>query len=121
MDLTPFQGLRLYGGFVIVHVEFVQAPLVDAWGRAALAKTQIVGREFRIALISGLTEHEISVSLYHEILEACTIASTEAPMKVREFTERDFEKAGYQAHDWFDIASPESLNRMLQFHGFPEQ
>jgi hypothetical protein len=48
------------------------------------------------------------------------VASVEPPVGVIEFNEGDFERAAYEAHNRFGEASPESVNRMLQFHGFRE-
>lgn len=67
--------------------------MVDAIGRSALAKTQIVGREFHLTILSRLSDEEKSVTLYHEILEAMTVASSEAPASVQNFNEADFERA----------------------------
>jgi hypothetical protein len=68
--------------------------------------------------VPGLTEEEISVTIYHEILEAATVASIDPPKAVRGFNEGDFERAAYQAHEQFGQVSPENLDRMLQFYGF---
>jgi hypothetical protein len=59
--------------------------------------------------------------LYHEVLEAMTLACAHAPAGVWDFNEGDFERAGYEAHERFGLVSPENLNRMLQFHGFREE
>ena len=69
---------------------------------------------------SGLSDKECSVTLYHEILEAMTVAVANPPASVGEFNEADFERAGYEAFDQFGAASPENLNRMLQSYGFRE-
>jgi hypothetical protein len=61
------------------------------------------------------------VTLYHEVLEAMTVACSDVPASVAEFNEGDFERSGYEAHETFGPASPERLNRMLQFYGFREQ
>jgi len=58
------------------------------------------------------------VTLYHEILEAMTVACAHAPSSVKDFNEGDFERAGYEAHERLGPVTPESLNRMLQFYGF---
>src|SRR5438309_10896005 len=91
IDLASFTNLRLRTGFVIVTVELAQAPFRDALGREAVAQTRISGREFHLTLRSGLSEEELSVSLYHEVLEAATIASASPPTTVTEFNEGDFE------------------------------
>jgi hypothetical protein len=120
-EFDSLQGLRLRGGFIIIRLEFVIKPLVDAMGRSALVRTRIVGREFHLTVLSSLIDKEKSVTLYHEILEAVTVASSEAPASVRDFNEGDFERAAYEAHKLFGPVSPESLDRMLQFYGFREE
>jgi hypothetical protein len=119
-EFTAFHGLRLRGGFTIIHLEFVPEPLVDAFGRAVLASTQIVGKEIRITVLSTLDEKETSVTLYHEILEAMTVAVDTAPLHVRDYNEADFEKAGYEAYDQLGPASPSNIDRMLLSFGFEE-
>ena len=42
---------------------------------------------------AGFCERELSISLYHEILEAATVASLHPPDSVMEFNEGDFERA----------------------------
>ncbi len=61
------------------------------------------------------------MSIYHEILEAMTVAVSEAPLSVQEFNEGDFERAAYQAHAELGLASPETVNVMLQSFGFREE
>ena len=94
---------------------------MDAIGRAALAKTRIVGREFHIKILAALSDNEKSVTLYHEVLEAMTVAAFEAPLSVQNFNESDFEGAAYEAHEQYGPASPKSVERMLQFYGFREE
>lgn len=120
IDPSLLKNLALRGGFTIVQVEFTAGALIDALGREAIARTQIVGHNFEITIRSGLSAEELSVTLYHEILEAAAVASSQAPSSVRPFNESDFERAAYQAHDRFGPASPENLNRMLQSYGFQE-
>jgi hypothetical protein len=91
---------------------------VDALGREAAAQTRVTGREFRLRIRPGLSDEELSVTLYHEILEAAAVASWPAPASVMEFNEGDFERAAKAAHGRWGTASPENLNRMLQFHDF---
>ena len=118
---TTFQSIKLRGGFLIVRLDFVTEPLVDAVGRSALAKTRISGSEFHLAILSSLSDKEKSVTVYHEILEAMTIASPSAPASVQDFNEGDFERAAYKAHEDYGPASPKSLDRMLQFYGFRKE
>jgi len=121
IDAVTFKNAQLHGGFVIADVVFSDEPLVDAIGRVATARTRIVGRALSITIRSGLSDKECSVTLYHEILEAMTVAITNPPASVMEFNEGDFERAGYEACEQFGAASPASLNRMLQSYGFRER
>ncbi len=121
IDPAPFRGLHLPGGFVLTSIEVTLEPLVDAFGRSALAKTRLVGREIHVQIVSTQSAMELSVSLYHEILEAMTVASTKPPPAVEDFNEADFERAAYDAYARYGAASPESLNRMLQTYGFGEK
>jgi len=121
IDLNGLQGLRLPAGFVLSQVELDQEPLLDPIGRSALAKTRILGKEFRITILSSLGDDEISVTLYHEVLEAMVVASNNSPAILRDFNEGDFERAAYEAHGRFGPASRENLVGMLQFYGFREQ
>jgi hypothetical protein len=121
MDATLLKDFRLHGGFVIAEVEITAEPMLDALGREAIARTRIIGRSLSITIRSGLSDRECSVTLYHEILEAMTVAVANPPASVMEFNEGDFERAGYEAFDQFGAASPENLNRMLQSHGFREK
>ena len=120
MDLTPFDHLELLGGFLILHVVVSDEPLIDAIDREALARTSIIGREFEILLASSMSEKELSVTLYHEVLEAAAVASDDPPEALIEFNESDFDAAAYAAHDQFGPASPAALNLMLRSHGFDE-
>ena len=119
-DLTAFKGVRLRGGFRIISVEFADEPMVDAARREAIARTAIVGPQIEITIRSGLDERELSVTLYHEILEAATIGSNDPPESVLELGEADFERIAYAMHEDLGSASPENLNRMLQQFGFRE-
>ncbi|MEN3371148.1 MAG: hypothetical protein V7609_3291 [Verrucomicrobiota bacterium] len=113
-----FVGRHLRGGFAIVRLEAADALLADALGREAIARTYIIGSQFFVTIRSGLSDKELSVTIYHEILEAATVASIDPPDGVRNFNEHGFERAAYQAHEQFGEVSPENLDRMLQFYGF---
>ena len=121
IDAATFKNTRLRGGFVIVGVEFTDEPMLDALGREAIAKTGIVGKKFDLLIRAGLDERELSVTLYHEILEAAAVASSDPPASVLDFNEADFERTAYAMHGELGNASPENLNRMLQLHGFGEE
>jgi hypothetical protein len=116
-----FVDLRLHGGFVIKEVEFTAAPLKDPLEREAVAQTRIVGREFRLLVRAGLSDQELSITLYHEILEAAAVGSLHAPESVLDFNEAGFERAAREAHARWGNASPANLNLLLQFHGFREE
>lgn len=118
IDPHSFENVPLRGGFTIVRVELSDEPMVDVLGREAIARTGTVGRKLDLTIRSGLSNKELSVTLYHEILEAMTVAVDDPPASVMEFNEADFERAGYEAHERFGPASPANLNRMLQSYGF---
>jgi hypothetical protein len=118
IDPSAFENLRLRDGFTIVRVEITNEPLIDALGREAIARTSIISHEFHIAIRSGLSNEELSVTLFHEILEAMTVASDNPPTAVRIFNEGDFERAGYRAYNEFGEATPTAIDLMLQSYGF---
>ena len=118
MDVTRLVGLKLRGGFRIAAIEVSTEPLTDAIGRDAVAQTTISGRDFRILIRPGLDESEISLTLYHEVLEAAAVGADECPRQVIEFNEGDFERAAQAAHQRLGPASASNLNRMLEEYGF---
>lgn len=120
IDPSLFENVVLPGGFTIVRIKISATPLTDALGREAFARTRIIGKNFEVAIRSGLSDEEFSVTLYHEILEAATVASANPPVSVLDFNEASFERAAYSAHEQFGAASAENLNRMLQSYGFRE-
>ena len=121
IDPALFKNVRLRGGFVIADLQFTDTPMLDALGREAVAQTRIVGRTFQLLIRGGFSDREMSISLYHEILEAATVGSWPPPVGVLEFNEGDFELAAQAAHAEWGDATPEKLNRMLQSYGFREQ
>jgi hypothetical protein len=121
IDINQFKNLRLHGGFLIKDIELTDAPIVDAIGREAVAQTRVIAREFRLFIRAGLSEEELSITLYHEILEAASVAVSNPPDRVIEFNEADFERAAREAHERWGDASPANLNLLLQFHGFRGQ
>ena len=121
IDISSFKNLRLPGGFVLVEIEFTPEPLVDALGRDAIAQTRIVWREFRLLICSDLPEEELSVTLYHEVLEAASVAIASPPASVMDFNEGDFERAARAAHERWGNASAQNLSRLLQFYEFGEE
>ena len=121
IDLASLQHRQLKSGFEMVDVDLADEPLADALGRQAIARTRIIGRQFFITIRSGLSDEELSVTLYHEILEAATVAATDPPRSVIKFNEGDFERAAYEAHRKFGNASPGNLDKMLHSYGFGGQ
>lgn len=118
LDLAGFQNLSLCGGFLLVEVQLTGGPLLDPLERAAAAQTIIRGSRFHILVRADLDEREISISLYHEILEAAVLATEFPPARLREFNEGDFENAAHDAYQRWGNASPERLNQMLAEFGF---
>ena len=90
---------------------------MDGLGREAIGQTRAIVREFRLLIRSGLSEEELSITLYHEILEAASVATADPPSSVIDFNEADFERAARNAHERWGNASVMNLNLMLQFHG----
>lgn len=118
LDLAPFQNLALRGGFLLVEVCLTAQPLLDPIERSATAQTLIRGTLFHILLRADLDERELSVSLYHEVLEAATVATESPPDAVIEFNEGDFERVAQSAHERLGVASPQTLNQFLAEFGF---
>ena len=118
LDLTPFQGSILKSGHVLAEVQLTAKPLLDPLNRAATAQTVIRGNRLSIYLKADLDEEELSISLYHEVLEAVSIASERPPERVMNFNEGDFENAARKAHLRFGVANLATLNRMLADFGF---
>jgi hypothetical protein len=121
IDPGQFINIQLRGGFVIKEIKFTNAPLVDALEREAIAQTRIIAHEFRLLVQADLSEEELSVTLYHEILEAAAVGTMNPPERLMDFNEGDFERAAREAHVRWGNASPANLNLLLQFHGFREQ
>lgn len=119
MDLRDFQNLPLRGGFLLLNVNIISEPMVDAMGRAALARTSIIGSTLQIDICGSLPDsHAISISLYHEILEGAAVAAPLPPAAVCEMNEGDFEKAAIDSHRRFGKATPITVNQMLESFGF---
>lgn len=121
LDLAPFQNLPLRGGFVLAEVRLTAQPLLDPIERAATAQTIIRGLRFHIFLRADLDERELSVSIYHEVLEAATVAAEHPPDAVLELNEGHFEQAARSAHDRLGVASPRALNQLLADFGFQDK
>ncbi len=119
MNLADFKNLPLHGGFLLLGVKVADGPMVDAIGRLALAKTHIVGSTLEIELGCSIPDpDEISISLYHEVLEAATVAALSPPRSVWDLNEAGFEAAAHDYHQRLGIATPDTLNQMLAEFGF---
>lgn len=118
LRLAALQNLSLRDAYVIAEVCLTSDSLADPLGRPATAQTIIRGNRFHIFLRDELDETELSVSLYHEVLEAATVASENPPASVFEFNEADFERAAQSAQARLGTASPEALNQLLADFGF---
>lgn len=121
IELGQFKNLRLHGGFVVREIDLTESPIVDAIGREAIAQTSAIAKNFRLLIRAGLSDEELSITLYHEILEAASVAMDIPPASVIDFNEADFEHAAQEAHKRWGNASPANLNLLLQFHGFRGQ
>jgi hypothetical protein len=92
--------------------------LTDALGREAVAQTVISGKEFHMTIRHGLDDRELSITLYHEVLEAATVAALEPPESVVDFNEGDFECVAHEMHTTLGTATAATLSGMLQSLGF---
>ena len=119
MNLRAFDGLELPGNFLVQGIHFSPAELIDPLGRPALAKSVIQGKSIAIFLTSQ-SEEEQSISIYHEMLEALTVAFDTPPEPVMLMNEADFEQAGRDAHRKFGLASPTTVVSFLKAYGFYE-
>ena len=113
IDIGQFRNLRLHVGFIIREIELTDTPIVDAIGREAIAQTSAIAREFRLLIRAGLSEEELSITLYHEILEAASVAIANPPASVMDFNEADSERAARAAHERWGNASSANLNLLL--------
>jgi hypothetical protein len=102
----------------LVETHLTAKPLLDPIQRAASAQTRITGRRFYILLRADLDERELSISLYHEVLEAATVAAETPPDSVLDFNEGDFEREAQSAHVRYGPATSSTLNDFLAEFGF---
>lgn len=121
IDTRQFRNLKLPGGFIIERLELTNRPILDALQREAVARTRIVGRKLYLELRAALSEKEASISLYHEILEAASVGSSNPPVTVVDFNEPSFEQAAHDAFERWGCVTPGNLIRLLQFYEFQEE
>jgi len=120
MNLAPFKGLRLPNGFTLLKIELAASPMSDAIGRPALAKAVIAGDTISVDLVADQTSDELSVSIYHELLEAMTVGVPSPPRTVCDLNEAGFEKAAQDAHRRHGLANPHNVLNFLHEFGFTE-
>jgi hypothetical protein len=116
--LHQLAGRQLRGGFTIRRIELSQEAMLDAIGREAIARTEIVDRQLSLFIRSSLSRRELSVTIYHEILEAAAVAAINPPESLSSFNEGDFERAAYTMHEHLGEVSQQNLDQMLQLYGF---
>ena len=118
MNTFAYHNFLLTTGHVISSLILTDEPMVNAVGYEAIGWTQTIGKQLSIRIKADLSDEELSVTLYHEVLEALTVAVWYPPASVTEFAENDFDQAAYAMHEKFGPVTPENLNLMLQFFGF---
>ena len=109
MNLAAFRGLQLPNGFTLLKIELVAPPMSDAIGRPALARAVVEGDTVSIDLVADQTSDELSVSIYHELLEALTVGVPSPPQAVCDLNEAGFEKAAQDAHHRHGLANPHNV------------
>lgn len=117
-ELPVFRGATLHGGFMIESVTTSEKLEVDVMGRPAVARTSTVAGRMTVVLQSGLSAEEVSISLYHEVLEAATVTRMQPPASVLELNEAGFEEVARRFHATLGPATIESLSQMLKELGF---
>lgn len=61
---------------------------------------------------------QISISIYHEVLEAAAVAAQHPPVAVSNLNEAGFEAAARSAQKRLGMATPDNLNQLLADFGF---
>ena len=118
MDLEQFNDLQLPQGFRLLGVEIAEAPMLDAIGRPALARAVIENSTISIYLAVDQSPAEISVSIYHEVLEAMTVGVQSPPAEVCDLNEAGLEQAAREAYRRHGLANPASVLTFLREFGF---
>lgn len=120
MDLEQFNDLQLPQGFRLLGVETAEAPMLDAIGRPALARAVIENSTVSIYVAADQSPAEISVSIYHELLEAMTVGVPSPPIDVCDLNEAGFEQAAKDAHRRHGLANSSSVLIFLREFGFTD-
>jgi hypothetical protein len=92
----------------------------DAIGRPALARAVIEGRTISIEIATAQAPEELSVSIYHELLEALTVGVQFPPRAVWDLNEAGFEQAAQDAHRLHGLANPRNVIIFLSEFGFTD-
>jgi len=92
----------------------------DAIGRPALARAVIEGRTISIEIATAQAPEELSVSIYHELLEAMTVGVQSPPRAVWDLNEAGFEQAAQVAHRLHGLANPRNVIIFLGEFGFTD-
>jgi hypothetical protein len=120
LNLAEFRDLKLPQGFTLLGVELVDDPMRDAIGRPALARAVIEGHTLSIEIAAAQTPDELSVSIYHELLEAMTVGVQSPPRAVWNLNEAGFEQAAQDAHRLHGLANPRNVLIFLSDYGFTD-
>jgi hypothetical protein len=118
VNLTAFDNLEFPSGHFIESIRLVEAKMLDPIGRPALAKSIIEGKRIRIEISDQLDSREVAVSIYHEVLEALTVAVDTPPQSVLELNEAGFEKEAHEAYAIYDSPTPERVLSWIKSKGF---
>ena len=120
MDFEQFSDLLLPQGICLLGVEVAEAPMLDAIGRPALARAVIENGTIAIYLAADQAPAEMSVSTYHERLEAMTVGVASPPLAVCDLNEAGFERAAQDAHLRYGLANAASVLIFLHEFGFTD-
>ena len=85
-----------------------------------MARAVIERDTISIDLVADQTSDELSVSIYHELLEALTVGVPSPPQAVCDLNEAGFEKAAKDAHRQRGLANPDNVLNFLHEFGFTE-
>ncbi len=113
-----FDNLEFPSGHFIESIRLVEAKMLDPIGRPALARSIIEGKRIRIEISDQLNNREVAISIYHEILEALTVAVDAPPQSVMELNEAGFEKEACEAYDIYGSPTPERVLIWIKSKGF---
>ncbi len=92
----------------------------DAVGRPDLARALIEGRTISIEIATAQALEELSVSIYHELLEAMTVGVQSPPRAVWDLNEAGFEQVAQGAHRLHGLANSRSVIIFLSEFGFTD-